>query len=102
MHIVFSGTKWYFLTKQVFTHQDIVDILIGWYLEPDLSDSLVTQMTNALISLNEYWKVNMHWCKVLTGQFLDDADGFCSECISLPPAHPDLNTKLHKITLLVR
>ena len=44
-----------------------MDILVGWYLELGQTDETISKTTEALISLHDYWIVNMHLCRTLTG-----------------------------------
>lgn len=78
-----------------------MDILIGWFLELGQPEVLLSHTTEALTSLHEYWKVNMHWCKDLTGQFLDDAENYCTK-LSAQEITQDLDTPVGKVVLLFR
>lgn len=44
-----------------------MDILVGWYLELGQTTETINKTTEALISLHDYWIVNMHLCRTLTG-----------------------------------
>uniref|UniRef100_A0A915JAL8 Uncharacterized protein n=1 Tax=Romanomermis culicivorax TaxID=13658 RepID=A0A915JAL8_ROMCU len=54
--------------------KDIVDILMGWYVDPDQSDKLLDQLDRTLHKLQNFWLGDLSFTFTLMSQFLEDAE----------------------------
>lgn len=54
--------------------QDIVDILVGWYIDFIQKDSLIEFIFNVLIEFYRYWVNDILFFIILLGQFLEDME----------------------------
>lgn len=61
------------------TPQDIVDILVGWHLDDTLQQQkqmVVKKTARTLISMRQFWILDMEYSLTLIGQFLEDMDEY--------------------------
>lgn len=56
--------------------QDIVDILIGWYIDPEQDADFLDQIDKALVKLQTFWLNDMNFTLTLLSQFLEDAERY--------------------------
>ncbi|XP_055909160.1 serine/threonine-protein kinase Smg1 [Eupeodes corollae] len=73
---------------------DIVDIIVGWHLETEQSQSLKHYCSTVLQSLSEYFVKKLDFTFGLLGQFLEDIQAACDDINSLnksPLASPELS-----------
>lgn len=56
--------------------QDIVDILIGWHVDPNQPDSVIKIAAYGLRELHQYWILEFPFTIGLLSQFLEDMEAY--------------------------
>lgn len=64
--------KWFL----ILFFKDIVDILIGWYIDPEQDAEFLDQIDKALVKLQNFWLNDMNFTLTLLSQFLEDAERY--------------------------
>ncbi|VDP08507.1 unnamed protein product [Soboliphyme baturini] len=58
---------------------DVVDIVIGWYLDTSLEKEYTASYENALMKLQYFWLNDMQFTLMLLSQFLEDAEAYVED-----------------------
>jgi hypothetical protein len=56
--------------------QDIVDILIGWHVDPNQPDDVIKIAAYGLRELHQYWILEFPFTIGLLSQFLEDMEAY--------------------------
>jgi PI-3-kinase-related kinase SMG-1 len=56
-----------------------VDILVGWHIDTNQDESLITFIADSLVSLHQYWIEDITFSVDLLKQFLEDMDAYTNE-----------------------
>ena len=56
--------------------QDVVDIVVGWYVETDPNTELSDKCEETVESLHALWLENIDVCMKFLPHFLEDAEGY--------------------------
>ncbi|XP_063718237.1 serine/threonine-protein kinase SMG1-like [Symsagittifera roscoffensis] len=59
--------------------EELMDILIGWRLEPATSSKIVSFTTKALLGFGDFWVSNAEHTIKIIGQFIDDIEAYRSD-----------------------
>ncbi len=64
---------------QLFCLQDTVDILVGWHIDIEQSQSVIRIMSSCLHSLAPYWISDLGFTVSLLGQLLEDMERYAND-----------------------
>ncbi|CAL8342926.1 unnamed protein product [Merluccius merluccius] len=59
--------------------RDTVDILVGWHIDHTQKQSLTTQVSGWLQSLEQFWVADLAFSTTLLGQFLEDMEAYAED-----------------------
>lgn len=86
--------------------KDIVDILMGWYIDPEQTEKFLDEVDRGLSKLQPFWLQDMNFTFTLMSQFLEDAEKDAQD-LNLITSKTDFNistleTNVIKISYLIR
>ena len=54
----------------------MVDILVGWHIDPTQPEKVVKMTSQSLIRLHDHWTEDIKFSLTLLGQFLEDMEAY--------------------------
>lgn len=82
----------------ILTFQDTVDILVGWHIDIEQSQSVIRVMSSCLQSLAPYWISELGFTVSLLGQLLEDMERYASDYRQICLSYMSLKAESEEVT----